>query len=137
MINISAILWQDQVTFWWDDDNICFVLDQNVIILWCWNYSSHVDISLHSDLEPTSLSIHFMSYWLGMRVIARLLSPRYQLLPEATPRTIVGTKGTTKVLLHEYQVYECFIIYWTTVQFKILNCRSFSDGFLVYFINAF
>jgi len=37
VINISAISWQDQVTFWWDDDNICFVLDQNIIFLWCWN----------------------------------------------------------------------------------------------------
>ena len=31
-------------------------------------------------------------------------------MPEATPRTIVGTEGTTKVLLPEYQVYKCFII---------------------------
>jgi hypothetical protein len=31
------------------------------------------------------------TYWLGMRVIALLLSPRYQLFSEATPRTIVGT----------------------------------------------
>jgi hypothetical protein len=29
------------------------------------------------------------------------------------------------------------LLYWTTVQFKILNCRSFSDGFVVYFITAF
>ena len=45
-----------------------------------------------------------------MRVIALLLSPWYQLLSEATPRTIVGTEGTMKVLLPEYQVYKCFII---------------------------
>jgi hypothetical protein len=45
-----------------------------------------------------------------MRVITLLFPPRYQLLPEATPRTIVGTEGTTKVLLPEYQVYKCFII---------------------------
>jgi hypothetical protein len=40
-----------------------------------------------------------------MKVIGLLLSPRYQLLPEAMLRTIVGTEGTTKVLLPEYQVY--------------------------------
>jgi hypothetical protein len=34
-----------------------------------------------------------------MMVIALLLSPRYQLFSEATPRTIVGTEGTVKVLL--------------------------------------
>ena len=45
-----------------------------------------------------------------MRVIALLLSLRYQLFSEATPRKIVGTEGTIKVLLPEYQVYKCFII---------------------------
>jgi hypothetical protein len=45
-----------------------------------------------------------------MRVIALLLSPRYQLFTEATPRKIVGTEGTIKVLLPEYQVYKCSII---------------------------
>jgi hypothetical protein len=45
-----------------------------------------------------------------MRVIALVLSPRYQLLSEATPRTIVGTEGTMKVLLPEYQFCKCFII---------------------------
>ena len=44
-----------------------------------------------------------------MRVIALLLSPRYQLFSEATPRKIVGTEGTIKVLLPEYQVYKCAI----------------------------
>jgi hypothetical protein len=32
-----------------------------------------------------------------MRIIALLLSPRYQLLFEAMLRTIVGSKGTMKV----------------------------------------
>jgi hypothetical protein len=45
-----------------------------------------------------------------MRVIALLLSPRYQLFSEATPRKIVGTEGTIKGLLPDYQVYEYFII---------------------------
>jgi hypothetical protein len=71
-----------------------------------------------------------------MRVIALLLSPRYQLLSEATPRTIVGTEGTIKVLLSEYQVYKCFIIL-NNCAIQILNFRYFSDGFLVYFISAF
>ena len=45
-----------------------------------------------------------------MRVIILLLSPRYQLFSEAMPRTLVGTEGTIKVLLPEYQVNKCFII---------------------------
>jgi hypothetical protein len=36
-----------------------------------------------------------------MRVIVLLLYPRYQLFSEATPRKIVGTEGTIKVLLPE------------------------------------
>ena len=71
-----------------------------------------------------------------MRVIALLLSPMYQLLPEATPRTIVGTEGTTKVLLPEYQVYMCFIIL-NNCAIQNSKCRSFSDGFLDYFISVF
>ena len=49
-----------------------------------------------------------------MRVIALLFSPRYQLFSEAMQRKIVGTEGTIKVLLPEYQVYKCFI--------KLNNC---------------
>jgi hypothetical protein len=45
-----------------------------------------------------------------MRVIAHLLFLGYQLFSEVTPRKIVGTEGTLKVLLPEYQVYKCFII---------------------------
>ena len=45
-----------------------------------------------------------------MRVIVLLLSPRYQLFSEATPRKIVGTEGTIKVLLPEYQVYKFIIL---------------------------
>ena len=66
-----------------------------------------------------------------MRVMALVLSPLYQLLSSALPRAIVGTLGTIQVLLLEYQVYT------EQLQFKILNWRSFSDGFLVYFIRAF
>ena len=28
MSNLPAISWREQVTFWWDDDEVCFVLDQ-------------------------------------------------------------------------------------------------------------
>ena len=54
--------------------------------------------------------------WLSIRVITLLLSPRYQLFSEAMLRKIVGTEGTIKVLLPEYQVYKCFII--------LNNCNS-------------
>jgi hypothetical protein len=55
-----------------------------------------------------------------MRVIALLLSPRYQLLSEAMPSTIVGTEGTIKVPLEKrmvllynfvYLVYTCACIF--------------------------
>jgi hypothetical protein len=72
-----------------------------------------------------------------MRVITLLLSPRYQLFSEATPRKIVGTEGTIKVLLPEYQVYKCFIILNNCAIQNSNLIRSFSGGFLVYFINAF
>jgi hypothetical protein len=26
--NFSAISWQAEVIFWWNDDDICFILDQ-------------------------------------------------------------------------------------------------------------
>ena len=29
MNNFSAISWREQVTFWWDDDDVHFVLDQH------------------------------------------------------------------------------------------------------------
>jgi hypothetical protein len=28
MNNLSAVSWREQVTFWWDDNDACFVLDQ-------------------------------------------------------------------------------------------------------------
>jgi len=73
-----------------------------------WNYST-----LLSKFPLCILAVCMKllyTYWLGMRVIALLLSSRYQLFSEATPRTIVGTVGTINVLLPEYQIYKCFII---------------------------
>ena len=29
MCNFSAISWWEQVTIWWNDDDVCFVLDQH------------------------------------------------------------------------------------------------------------
>ena len=71
-----------------------------------------------------------------MRVIVLLLSPRYQVFSEAMQRKIVDTEGTIKVLLSNIKSISV-LLYWTTVQFKILNCRPFSDGFLVYFTSVF
>jgi hypothetical protein len=70
-----------------------------------------------------------------MRVIVFVLSPRYQLFSEATPRKIVDTEWTIKLLLPEYQVYKCCIIL-NNCAIQILKCRPFSDGFLVYFISV-
>ena len=47
------------------------------------------------DVDQHIYSIVY-TYWLDMRVIALLLSSRYQLLSEATPRTIVVTEGDNK-----------------------------------------
>ena len=63
-----------------------------------------------------------------MRVIALVSSSRYQLFSEAMQRKIVGTEGTIKVLLPEYQVYKCFIMLNNCA---IQNCRPISYGFLV------
>jgi hypothetical protein len=91
--------------------------------------TTNVRIPLRRGVLDTTLYI----YSLGMRAMALLLSSGYQLLSEATPSTIVGTEGTIKVLLSEYQVYKCFIILNNCA---IQNSRPFSDGFLVYFISA-
>jgi hypothetical protein len=56
------------------------------------------------------LGVTVYPYCLDMRVIALLLSTRYQQASEAATGKIVGTEKTIKVLLPEYQVYKCFII---------------------------
>jgi hypothetical protein len=63
------------------------------------------------------------TYWLGMRVIALLLFPRYQLFSEATPRKIVCKEGTIKVLLPKYQIYKYF---------NILNNCAIQNYFFLY-----
>ena len=47
----SAISWQEQVIYQWDDDEVRFVLDRSwiFIVLAHWNNSLQVDMSLHSD----------------------------------------------------------------------------------------
>ena len=84
----------------------------SILITLVWNSKSLNFVPKRSIREKDRMSDPLLSYtyWLGMRVIALLLSPRYQLFFEATPRKIVGTEGTNKVLLPEYQVYKCFII---------------------------
>ena len=69
-----------------------------------------ITTNVRIPLRRGVLDSTFYTYSLDMRVISLLLSPKYQLLSEATPSTIAGTEGTIKVLLPEYQVYKCFII---------------------------
>jgi hypothetical protein len=45
-----------------------------------------------------------------MRGIVSLLTRRYQLLPEAKPKAIVGIEGSINLLFPEYLVNKCFII---------------------------
>ena len=49
----SPISWQEYVTFWWDDNDVRFVLDQTLswifIVLAHWTNSSRIDMSLHLD----------------------------------------------------------------------------------------
>ena len=45
-----------------------------------------------------------------MRGIVSLLTPIYQLLSEAKPRSIVGIEGSINLLFPEYLVNKCFII---------------------------
>ena len=28
--SLTAILWGEQVRFWWDDDDVCYILDQHI-----------------------------------------------------------------------------------------------------------
>jgi hypothetical protein len=80
---------------------------------WIYNHirnQSPITTNVRIPLRRGVLDTKLYTYSLGMRVIALLLFPRYQLLSEATPSTIVGTEGTIQVLLPEYQVYKCFII---------------------------
>ena len=51
------------------------------------------------------------------------------------PNVPTIVRDNKNVLLSEYQIYKCYTE--KTLQFKMLNCRSFSDEFLVYFISAF
>ena len=63
---LPATTWWEQVTFWWDDGNICFVQDQHpnfdfFFALPNWNNSLQIDYYYSSnpkddhDSEPTSL----------------------------------------------------------------------------------
>ena len=76
--NVSAKSWQEQVIFWWEDEDICFVLDQH--LSWISNSAStlkqqstdrhvpplrhtktslQIDMSLHSDtLKQQSTDRH-------------------------------------------------------------------------------
>jgi hypothetical protein len=67
-----------------------------------WSYHSLIEDKCQypSKKQGTKLKKNLLilyPYWLGMRVIALLLSPMYQLFSEATPRKIVGTERTIKV----------------------------------------
>ena len=49
MTNFSAISWQEQVTFWWDDnDDVCFIPDQH----------SELDIFSANSLKQQSAGRH-------------------------------------------------------------------------------
>ena len=102
----------------------------------CGYYQDFLDRGLLLTRKLLKQQAIIYTFWQGMSAIALSLSPRYQLLSAATQRTTVGTEGTINMLLPDYQVYKC-LLFGTTVQFKILNCRPFSGGFLVYFISAF
>ena len=86
---------------------------------WIYNHICNQCLSPQTFESRGVLDTTLYTYWLGMRVILSL-SPRYQLFSEATNSKSISV-----------------LLYWTTVQFKILNCRPFSDGFIVYFISAF
>ena len=66
------------------------------LILQHFVHVSSQDLDFQYNILWSSLCSIVYTYWLGMRVIALLLSPMYQLLSEAMPRTIVGTEGDNK-----------------------------------------
>ena len=55
-----------------------------------------------------------------MRGIVSLLTPRYQLLPEAKPSAIVSIEESINLLFPEYLVDKCFIIPKETSDAKMM-----------------
>ena len=49
----SAILWREQVNFKWDDDEVCFVLDQH----------AELDFYSASSLKQESTDSHVAPFW--------------------------------------------------------------------------
>jgi hypothetical protein len=56
------------------------------------------------------LIFHIIHLLTGYEGNITFIVPKVPTIVQVTPRTIVGTEGTIKVLLPEYQVYKCFII---------------------------
>jgi hypothetical protein len=52
-LSYICISWREEVNFQWDDDEVCFVLDQHpswiFIVLAHWNNSLWIYMSLHFD----------------------------------------------------------------------------------------
>jgi hypothetical protein len=67
--NCSGISWREQVNFQWDDDEVCFVVDQQLSWMFIvhWNNSPRIDMSPHSDTlidgSPHSDILSWLRAW--------------------------------------------------------------------------
>jgi hypothetical protein len=62
-----AILWREQATFWWDDDGVCFVLDQHslsvtfswifIVLVLIWHISTIPIYKCNQCLSPFKFSV--------------------------------------------------------------------------------
>jgi hypothetical protein len=52
MNNYSAVVWREQATYQWDDDDVCFVLEQH----------DWLDFHRVSSLKQQSLGVHASLY---------------------------------------------------------------------------
>ena len=64
LFNANSAIFQEQVNFKWDDDEVHFVLDQHTLLDF---YSTRIDMSLHSDtLSRFNASLQFLLLWIKL-----------------------------------------------------------------------
>ena len=90
---LSYISWQEEVTLWWDDDEVHFVLNQNAELDSYRNNSPRVDMLLNSDSlvwlwANHSLALLFNAVWLAehqqIPILQFLVRPAQSLNPRST-----------------------------------------------------
>ena len=86
----SAISWQEQVTCWWDDEDICFVLDQN----------EELNFYIASSLKKQATSWHIT---LLRHIILILRQPVFILTPLCY--VLSGEAANTNCKVFEFEFW--------------------------------